>query len=353
MIVIGHTDCPRVAHIQAALASLGHVSTHVITWTQLLSDFDRFANQLSGDVRLESPGRNFDVERLLIEQGGGEPPPAFDRGRLWNLGAWSNGFHSLLQRLQHIPNVRWFAHPAEAITLFDKRLSHSLFAQHDIPIAESLENIKSFDELQQRMPPHGRAFVKLAWGSAATGVVAYAVGPLGQRAVTTVEMVAIDGERRFYNSRKLRTYESLDDVRTLFDWLIPHGVHVEEWVPKAGFQDHTFDLRIVTIGGEPCHTVVRMSQSPITNLYLLNRRSDVAPLREIVPVSSWDAMLDTARRVAALFPRCHALGLDIAFTPNYRRHFVIEANAFGDLLPGTLHNGEDTYTAELRTWMPT
>jgi hypothetical protein len=30
----------------------------------------------------------------------------------------------------------------------------------------------------------------------------------------------------------------------------------------------------------------------------------------------------------------------------------LEANAFGDLLPGVLHDGDDTYAAELRTSAP-
>jgi hypothetical protein len=48
-----------------------------------------------------------------------------------------------------------------------------------------------------------------------------------------------------------------------------------------------------------------------------------------------------------LFPRCHHIGLDLLFTPGFRSHVLLEANAFGDLLPGVLWNGLDTYEAEL------
>ncbi len=35
------------------------------------------------------------------------------------------------------------------------------------------------------------------------------------------------------------------------------------------------------------------------------------------------------------------------FTPGFRRHYLLEVNAFGDLLPGIVHRGCDTYQAEI------
>jgi hypothetical protein len=40
-------------------------------------------------------------------------------------------------------------------------------------------------------------------------------------------------------------------------------------------------------------------------------------------------------------------GLDLLLTPGFRRHAVLEINAFGDLLPGIFHDGLDTYGAEV------
>ena len=36
--------------------------------------------------------------------------------------------------------------------------------------------------------------------------------------------------------------------------------------------------------------------------------------------------------------------------PGLRRHAVLEANAFGDLLPGALCEGRDAYEDELAAW---
>ena len=41
------------------------------------------------------------------------------------------------------------------------------------------------------------------------------------------------------------------------------------------------------------------------------------------------------------------MGVDLLIAPDYRRFAVLEANAFGGLLPGVLSDGEDTYEAEV------
>ena len=53
------------------------------------------------------------------------------------------------------------------------------------------------------------------------------------------------------------------------------------------------------------------------------------------------------RRAAAVFGGCHHVGVDLAFTAGFRRHAVLEANAFGDFLPGLLCDGLDTHAVEL------
>jgi hypothetical protein len=85
----------------------------------------------------------------------------------------------------------------------------------------------------------------------------------------------------------------------------------------------------------------------MTNLHLLNERAPVERVRERVPVVAWEAALETCRRVGAAFPGSLHTGIDLAFSPDYRRHAVLEVNAFGDLLPGVLHEGRDSYATEI------
>jgi hypothetical protein len=87
----------------------------------------------------------------------------------------------------------------------------------------------------------------------------------------------------------------------------------------------------------------------MTNLHLKNRRAGVDGLRSRMGNPAWQALLETCVRVSEVFPGCQYVGVDLAVLPGYRRHVVLEVNAFGDLLPGVLDGaGRDTYTAELR-----
>jgi len=244
------------------------------------------------------------------------------------------------------------SHPHDIADLFDKRRTYSRCFAAGVSLPKAFPGITTLDELQTQMiaQRRRRVFVKLAGGSSASGVAAYTIGPRGHRVLTTVEMVRVDGQWRYYNSRRLQLYESPEQIAQLLGYLLGQGAHIEDWVPKGSYNGATFDLRVVTIGGEPRHTIVRLSHGPMTNLHLLNRRCEVEGLRQLVPADSWERMLESVRRTAQAFPRCWMLGVDVAFTPTLRQHVVLEANAFGDQLPGLLDRGDDTYTAQFRAW---
>ncbi|MBO3739196.1 STM4014 family protein [Actinoplanes sp. NEAU-H7] len=189
----------------------------------------------------------------------------------------------------------------------------------------------------------GRVFVKPAHGSSASGVIALAAA--GRR-VTAVTSVELSGESIFNNLR-VRRYDDESSIRTIVDLLAPDGLHVEQWFPKASLGDRVLDLRVVVIAGRPRHVVVRTSRSPMTNLHLGNARGDVAAVRAAAGERSWAAAMETCVRVAACFPRTLHVGVDLMFRVGWRDHAVAEVNAFGDLLPGVLADGQDTYDAQV------
>ncbi|MEH2327422.1 MAG: hypothetical protein V7K32_28470 [Nostoc sp.] len=41
-------------------------------------------------------------------------------------------------------------------------------------------------------------------------------------------------------------------------------------------------------------------------------------------------------------------GVDLLILPDWKTHVILEINAFGDLLPGILWNGMDTYTSGVK-----
>ncbi|MBN9519022.1 STM4014 family protein [bacterium] len=365
--MVGNPGGPRVAGFAAALARRGWPPPVMVPWLDVLAGHDRLAELVAAGtlVRLDSPGRDFAVERHLLARGADEPDdedaaashlPAgaardlpFEKGRVLSPRQWYRGFRVVLRELAgRFPDARWLTPPADVIDLFDKRRCRARLAAAGVTVPAAVGPARSCDELLAAMHAAGRmrVFVKLACGSSGSGVVAFAVGRGRVQATTTVELVRRAGRWLMFNSRRVRRYETPAEVAALFDTLCPEGVVVEEWVPKAGLRDQTCDLRVLAIAGEPRHAVARLSRTPITNLHLLNDRADADELRAVVPPERWDAALADCRRAAAAFAGCWHLGIDLAFTPGFRRHAVFEANAFGDLLPGIHWNGLDTYEAQ-------
>lgn len=369
-VLVGNPACRRVLLFQDALLRLGQPRPELVSWLDLLTgraDLSRVVR--SGDiVRLESPGREWEVERALLRAGveasAAEPYArlsssevdalSFERGRVHAPRQWYRGFQETLRRVQEQlagcpPHVS-VSDPEEIAVMFDKPACHARLQECGVRVPETLGIPGSFAELRERMREAGcpRVFVKLAHGSSASGVVAYQCQGERHQAATTTEVVRVEGEVRLYNTRRVRVLTRLEEIAEVVDALCRHRVHVERWLPKAGLDGKSFDLRLVSIAGEPRHGVARLSRTPMTNLHLLNARTGVERVCERMRPEAWEALLETGRRTAAAFPRSLQAGIDLLIGPDFRRHAVGEVNAFGDLLPGVLHEGRDTYTAQIQ-----
>jgi len=234
--------------------------------------------------------------------------------------------------------------------MFDKPRCQEILRTHGIPIARGLGEIESFADLHERMKATGsaRVFIKLAHGSSASGMIAYQVNGAKHRAVTTVEVEQHGDNLRLYNSRRLRVYEDVREIEPLVNELCRHRVYVERWLPKAGIDGRTFDLRLVVIAGRAMHAVVRLGRHPMTNLNLLGGRGNLEQVRQRIGNAGWAAIQRTCEQVMiTCFPRSLYAGIDLRISPDYQHHQVLEVNAFGDLLPDVLCDGRDTYDCEI------
>jgi hypothetical protein len=194
-------------------------------------------------------------------------------------------------------------------------------------------------------------FVKPAHGSSASGVIAYQTSRGRHLATTTIELAREHDDLRLYNSRRLREYRDQDQIATLIDAVCRQRAHVEQWLPKASVAERVFDLRVMVIAGRARHVVVRTSRGPMTNLHLLNQRGVWAEVLERMGDAAWSEARRTCEHALECFPASLHAGIDLLIGADYRRHAVLEVNAFGDLLPGVLYDGMDTYTAEIRTFL--
>ncbi|MGW5875428.1 STM4014 family protein [Nocardiopsis terrae] len=302
-------------------------------------------------VRVDSAGEDAATARLL--RGWSHDP---DLHRAEGTADQHRGFVRALGRLSGAaaatPGAHLVQDTGDLADLCDKRRCHARLDAAGVPVAPALPGpVTGYESLRAAMAEHrwSRVFVKPAHGSSASGVVALATGSGGRiRAVTSADLVRNgEGPVALYNSLRLRTYTTGAEVAAVVDALAPDGLHVERWVPKAGFAGRVVDLRVLVVAGRATHVVVRSSRSPMTNLHLGNARGDLAALRESVGPRAWREAMATAEAAAAVFPGTLHAGVDLMASPGWRRFTVCEVNAFGDLLPGVLHEGRSTHAEQL------
>ncbi|MFG3166161.1 STM4014 family protein [Streptomyces sp. NPDC048200] len=344
-VVVANGENRRVDLFASAAENAGCGTPRVVEWLDVLRDG---GHDFADDewVRLDSPGENAEVDRLL--RGTDDPT------RVEGSARWYAGF---LDGVRSLRGGRRLDDPADLAVLFDKRLCHARLDAADVPVPPSPTSgvhrpVESWSDVRVLMAEAGlrRAFVKLAHGSSASGVLAVETSTTGRiRATTSVERTADGG---LHNSLRIRRYTDEAEIAAIVDTLAPDGLHIERWLPKASLGDRSADLRVVVVAGRATHAVVRTSRSPLTNLHLGGARGDLAAVRALAG-DRWAQALDISERAAACFPGTLCVGVDLLPAIGWRRFTVGEVNAFGDLLPrltglpGSGAEGLDTYAAQV------
>ncbi|MFE3899688.1 STM4014 family protein [Streptomyces sp. NPDC059153] len=352
--VVGVPGNRRVALFQDAVRAAGLPPARVVPWLDVLRGEAAF--RPGETVRMDSPGEDAEVERLLRAVG--------DPARVEGTALWYARFTSAVRavaRAAAASGAVLLDDPDDVAVLFDKRLCHAVLDGAGVPVPASPTSgsaapaVCDWADVRDRMAAHGmpRAFVKPAHGSSASGVLAVeTAGPGRVRATTSVER---DAAGRLFNSLRVRRCTTEREVAAIVDALAPDGLHIERWLPKATQRGRAADLRVVVVAGRATHAVVRTSRSPMTNLHLGGERGSLDDVRAAVEAagSSWAEALAVCERAAACFPDTLCVGVDLLPATGWRRFAVGEVNAFGDLLPrltglaGSGAEGLDTYAAQV------
>ena len=353
LAVVGNPDNRRVGLYTAAASALGLAEPRVVPWIDVLRGQAAF--QAGEVVRIDSPGEDAEVTRLLR----GESEPV-DMYRVEGTRAWYEGFVAALKKLHveiEAAGAVALASAEETATAFDKARTSALLAERGIAVPEVIPGVVDYASLRRALAERDwpKVHVKIRHGSSASGVVALERMPGRLWTSTSTELHRIPTGYELYNSLKMRHYSREREISALIDHLAPDGLHVERTVKLMFAEGEFMDLRLVTVGGRVTHAVGRTSNLPITNLHLGGRRREIAAFREAIGEERWRRVLDLAERTAACFPRSHCLGIDLLVDRDTQEGLVGEVNAYGDLLPnllglpGTLGEGVDTYTAQLRS----
>jgi len=127
--------------------------------------------------------------------------------------------------------------------------------------------------------------------------------------------------------------------------MIPHGLLVEQWIRKKIFQGKSVDLRIVVIRDTAVFIVPRLSPHFITNLHLGNEKGKIEELRLAWGRDCIASAKKLAVQAVAAIPGLFYAGVDVAIDYD-GEPYVLEVNAFGDLLLDIYHEGKTTYEWE-------
>ncbi|MET9780363.1 STM4014 family protein [Nocardiopsis alba] len=341
----------RRALFAEAARGLGLPEPAVLPWHELADPSATVRLPEGALVRVDSAGEDSATARLL--RGLPHDPDLY---RVEGAAEQHRGFVRALERLSTVvastPDAHLLQDPADLVDMCDKRRCHARLEAAGIPVPPALPGpITGYGHLRSLMAEHRmpRVFVKPAHGSSASGVIALSTASGGRvRAVTSAALRrSEDGRAELYNSLRLRTYTDEAEVAAVVDALAAEGPHVERWSPKASLDGRVVDLRVLVVAGRATHVVVRSSRSPLTNLHLGNARGDLEALRSSMGPGSWGEAMSVAERAAAVFGSTLHAGVDLLISPDRRRFTICEVNAFGDLLPGVLHEGRSTHAEQL------
>lgn len=336
-------------------------------------------------LRLESPGGSFGIERALIALGAPDAPDPDDSlhpygsqpdlrplsfktagalrdmpGVLHHPSQWFRGYCRLLARIQReagqlLPSSSWTNDPGEIAAMTDKRKAQQLLAEAGVPVPRPLKgssgqapvDYTSLRELMLSQRMH-RVFIKLASGSAASGVIAYQLNPAtgAEVAVTTIGVENyITRPPVYYNAGKLRRYTDSALLAGIINWLYRHGAYAEQWIPKPGGSGQSFDIRQLVVAGRACHAVARVSTTPITNLHLRSKR--MTPAEAGLTEERQAQVRHTAEQALSAFPRSSVAGIDV-LVGSSGRTYTADVNPFGDLLYDVEYHGCSTYEWEMK-----
>ena len=358
MVLLATGDSKRVRLLQAARAQLGLPPARLLEWRDWLDRpalLDAALKQPSL-FKIEPPGDDAAAHLHLLRAGcrllDRPPVRAPDHGELLAMDAWFAGFSAAMQRLSgqlgDLSGARVVNAPAEICLMTDKLACQRHLAEHGVRTPALLGRVDGYDHLQSLLKENNldRIYLKPRYGSSASGVVAYRRNRAGrQQATTSAGIVRAGGGIRLFNVKRIARHEQDADIAALVDALAAQQLYAEAWLDKPRCGASHYDLRAVAIAGQPAHRVARMGTRMMTNLHLDNQRGDAAALLSGADMTALEAAVLQA---AQAFPASGVAGYDLVVRRGQAH--VLEANAFGDLLPGLLWQGQDTYAAQLRSF---
>lgn len=353
LVLIGNPENRRAVFFCEAAARVANTQVIVLPYQHWLLQQPLPVVPEGSIIKIDSPGENAIVRAALIQKSTGIPEAGYERGMIGNLSHWYAGYCQLLDIItRQLPPHRFsYMNAAEDIKLmFNKPACQRVLQINHVPVPRTLLQVHDYDSLLNAMQQQHitRVFIKPSHASSASGVIAFRKQGNRVQAITSVEATGAGNSLQLFNSLKVRTYSQEATIAAIINKIMAEGTQTEEWIPKATLNGCYFDIRVLVIDGQARHTVLRTSKQVITNLHLGNKRGDMNAFNQHIGAATLKAIHELAEQAARCFPASLYMGIDILLAANLSDMYVLEVNAFGDLLPGLLHNNENCYEAEIK-----
>lgn len=352
-ITIGFTNSRRVKFWENALQQK-NCKHELITYEQVLkNNLPKITEPTT--LRITSPGEDFNIHKKLLALGGylNANDLVFHKGLIYPNNYWYKGWCIVLERIasfiEENPLLKVMNSPAAIQLVFHKLNTQKFLAENSIRTPQLIiGKISDYDALITELEERNinQVFIKPYHGSSASGVMAFRQSKGRQVLYTTISLQA---NGQLYNHLQLQKYTSIADIKTIINTMIPTGLLVEKWIRKKRFQEKSIDFRILIIRGKAIFIVPRMSQHFITNLHLGNEKGDITAVEKEWGKPLIEAAKSLAVQAVKKINNLFYAGVDVAISNN-GAPYLLEINAFGDMLLNINRNNKNTYEYELEEW---
>lgn len=277
-------------------------------------------------------------------------PPSDMGSKVEDLPAFIQWYHTELEYLKTLKDVRYVNTPDAVRVTLDKALCKRRLKEKGIAITDMIEEkVLDYDTFFSAIIKGNvrNVFIKPRYGSGAAGIIAYRYHPVtGQEIIYTSMRAGADAV--LYNTKRMYKICDKAVIRDMLNKLLRQPVIVEKWIQKAQHNGVSFDLRVVYQYGKVDFMVARGSKSPITNLHLNNGAISIDELG--LRHSQLQTIETLCHDTVRCFEGLNTAGIDILMTPsgNFK---VIEVNGQGDLMYQDIFNHNLIYRRQIAEGM--
>ncbi len=274
-------------------------------------------------------------------------PPTYESCDISHISFLTENYHQALIKLSNQPSSRFLNHPLSIWQTLDKLYCKQLLMEKNIPSTPLIsEHISDIEELRRLLASEKimRVFIKPRYGSGAAGVIAYSFNPKSNEEViyTSVAM----HNQQFINTKRISRITDRKLIESIVNAIFLIGAVVERWIPKSTYQNFSYDLRVVYQFNKIDYIVVRRSKSPITNLHLNNKATNLDNLS--LPKKVLNNIESLCIRTMKQFPKLQSAGIDILLSGSELKPYIIEVNAQGDLIYDDIYLENNIYKNQIK-----